>query len=250
VQATTRGAGGQTFTWGTAVRNSDGSIYLHLARRADCGAFDTTAGTVTVKVAVSKLNQFASKGAISTARCWRACAGRPSPARPTASATSRAAARSSPSAPARRPAAGCAPRCDADADAYAEPDADADTRRRLQQPPTPTPTPTPTAIFNFDSAAYARQEDCVAITVRVLRTGVTNTRATVDIASNDGTAKQKGDYTFVVGRLVFESGETQKTFQVLVNEDAYVEGTENATLVLQNPRADARRVSNGDAPDS
>lgn len=101
------------------------------------------------------------------------------------------------------------------------------------------PTPTPTALFNFDSDAYATVEDCVAITVRVLRTGVTNTRATVDIASSDGTAKQKGDYEIVVGRLTFESGETEKTFQVLINEDAYTEGQENATLVLQNPSAGA-----------
>ena len=74
------------------------------------------------------------------------------------------------------------------------------------------------------------------ITVRVLRGGLTTTRATVDIASNDGTAKQKGDYTIVVGRLVFEAGETEKTFQVLVNEDAYAEGPESATLMLQNPQ--------------
>jgi hypothetical protein len=80
------------------------------------------------------------------------------------------------------------------------------------------------------------QEDCVAITVRVLRSGLTSQRASVDISSNNGTATQRGDYTFVVGRLVFEAGETEKTFQVLINEDAYTEGLENATLVLQNPQ--------------
>jgi hypothetical protein len=71
--------------------------------------------------------------------------------------------------------------------------------------------------------------------VRVLRTGPTTARATVDIASTDGTAKQKGDYELVVGRLVFEAGETQKTFPVLINEDSYTEGPESATLFLQNP---------------
>ncbi|MET0650069.1 MAG: Calx-beta domain-containing protein, partial [Pyrinomonadaceae bacterium] len=86
------------------------------------------------------------------------------------------------------------------------------------------------------SAEYFSQEDCVGITVRVLRTTVTNVRSTVDISSNNGTATQRGDYTFVVGRLVFEPGETQKIFQVLINEDAYNEGLENATLVLQNPQ--------------
>jgi hypothetical protein len=58
----------------------------------------------------------------------------------------------------------------------------------------------------------------------------------VDIASQDGTAKQKGDYTIVVGHLVFNAGDTQKTFQVLISDDNYTEGTENATLVLQNPQ--------------
>ncbi|HEX8339148.1 MAG TPA: Calx-beta domain-containing protein, partial [Pyrinomonadaceae bacterium] len=101
--------------------------------------------------------------------------------------------------------------------------------------PTPGPTPTPQPVFSFDSAAYPVQEDCAAITVRVRRIGVTTERSTVDIGSNNGTATQRGDYTYVVGRLVFEPGETEKTFQVLVNEDAYNEGIENATLVLQSP---------------
>jgi Calx-beta domain len=71
--------------------------------------------------------------------------------------------------------------------------------------------------------------------VRILRTGLTSGSATVDIASSDGTARQKGDYTFVAGHLVFADGETQKTFQVLISDDGYVEGTESATLLLQNP---------------
>jgi Calx-beta domain len=71
--------------------------------------------------------------------------------------------------------------------------------------------------------------------VRVLRTGLTGTAATVDIASSDGTAKQKGDYTIVVGHLVFAAGDTEKTLQVLISDDGYTEGTESATLLLQNP---------------
>jgi hypothetical protein len=71
--------------------------------------------------------------------------------------------------------------------------------------------------------------------VRVLRTGPTSSRGTVDITSTDGTAKQKGDYELVAGRLVFEVGETQKTFPVLIDQDSYTEGPESATLLLQNP---------------
>lgn len=69
------------------------------------------------------------------------------------------------------------------------------------------------------------------------RVGTVSTRATVDYVSVDGTAKQKGDYTYATGRLVFEAGDTQKTFSVLINEDNYTEGAEAASLILSNPSA-------------
>ena len=87
----------------------------------------------------------------------------------------------------------------------------------------------------FDSPVYQIEEDCAAINVRVLRLGPADESATVEVASEDNTAKQKGDYMLVAGRLVFAAGETEKTFQVLINEDNYAEGTEFATLVLQHP---------------
>lgn len=79
------------------------------------------------------------------------------------------------------------------------------------------------------------QEAVTSINVTVLRTTVMSTTATVDVASADATAKQKGDYTLVIAHLVFAPNETQKTFQVLISDDSYVEGTESATLLLQNP---------------
>ena len=87
----------------------------------------------------------------------------------------------------------------------------------------------------FDSPVYQIEEDCASITVRVLRLGPADASATVEVASEDNTAKQKGDYMLVAGRLVFAAGETERTFQVLINEDNYVEGPEFATLVLQHP---------------
>jgi hypothetical protein len=92
-----------------------------------------------------------------------------------------------------------------------------------------------TSVFEFDSSLYSVEEGCTAVNVRVLRTGLTSEPASVDIAGQDGTAEQKSDYTAVVGRLAFAAGETEKTFQVLVSDDAYAEGTETATLILQNP---------------
>jgi hypothetical protein len=68
----------------------------------------------------------------------------------------------------------------------------------------------------------------------VLRSGPSAAAAAVEIASEDNTAKQKGDYTLVAGRLVFAAGDTEKTFEVLINDDNYTEGLEFATLILQH----------------
>ena len=56
VSASTDAMGGQTFNYGKAVRNFDGTITSTDLGVADSGAFDMTNKTVTVKVAVSKLN--------------------------------------------------------------------------------------------------------------------------------------------------------------------------------------------------
>jgi hypothetical protein len=73
--------------------------------------------------------------------------------------------------------------------------------------------------------------------VTVTRVGTLTTPATVDYTSVDGTAKQKGDYIYATGRLVFQPGDTQKSFPVLINEDNYTEGPESATIILSNPSA-------------
>lgn len=71
--------------------------------------------------------------------------------------------------------------------------------------------------------------------VQVFRTGTNTTQATVDLNSSDGTARQKGDYTNAINRIVFEPGQTQKNVSVLVCEDGYAEGPESFTLTLSNP---------------
>jgi uncharacterized repeat protein (TIGR01451 family) len=52
------------FSFGTAVRNSDGTISYTNRGAANSGSFNTASNTITVKVALSKLNPFASKGAL------------------------------------------------------------------------------------------------------------------------------------------------------------------------------------------
>jgi hypothetical protein len=68
----------------------------------------------------------------------------------------------------------------------------------------------------------------------VQRTGLINGTTSVDYAVTDGTATQRGDYEFEAGRLVFNPGEVSKTFEIIVNEDSYLEGTETATVTLTN----------------
>jgi hypothetical protein len=66
VQAVTDETGGRTYSYGVAARNSDGSITYTVKGSADAGGFDLTQRTVTVKVAIAKLNVLAQRGAIKT----------------------------------------------------------------------------------------------------------------------------------------------------------------------------------------
>lgn len=70
---------------------------------------------------------------------------------------------------------------------------------------------------------------------RIVRTGNSSGRVTVDLSSNDATARQKSDYTIVVGQIVFEAGQTQKDIPILISEDSYSEGPESFTILLSNP---------------
>ena len=58
--------------------------------------------------------------------------------------------------------------------------------------------------------------------------------AQVDVATRDGTATAGSDYEAVAQTLVFAPGETLKTVEVVVLDDAHDEGEETMTLVLSN----------------
>jgi len=62
VAAETSPLGTQTFRWGTAVRNSDGSITYTDQGAADSGVFDSAHNAITVRVSASKLNSKVSHG--------------------------------------------------------------------------------------------------------------------------------------------------------------------------------------------
>jgi hypothetical protein len=68
----------------------------------------------------------------------------------------------------------------------------------------------------------------------VQRLGDLNGAASVDYSTSDGTAAQKSDYTPAFGTLIFGTGESIKTFQVLITKDAFPEGPETVNLSLSN----------------
>jgi len=110
---------------------------------------------------------------------------------------------------------------------------------RVNAAPSPTPTPSPTppasaSAMGFGSTTFTAAEGCSTATITVQRTGLINGTTSVDYAVIDGTATQKGDYEFAAGRLVFNPGEVSKSFDIIINEDSYLEGTETATLTLTN----------------
>jgi hypothetical protein len=70
--------------------------------------------------------------------------------------------------------------------------------------------------------------------IAVTRIGDVSTAATVDYFTSDGTASERSDYTTAIGTLLFEPGETQKTFDVLITNDNIDEGNETVFLGLVN----------------
>ncbi|HKP46899.1 MAG TPA: Calx-beta domain-containing protein [Pyrinomonadaceae bacterium] len=215
-----------TFTYGTAVRASDGTITYTDRGSADCGSFDTTNKTITIKVSVSKLNSLVTHGpAIGPGSVLSGLRGSTF----TASSDGR---RDITRGGTEFVVGNCA---NVSSVSCALPSGSPTPTPTPTA--TPTPTPAPTSTFQFSSAAYPVQEDCTQVVVTVTRVGTNSTAATVDYTSVDGTAKQKGDYIYATGRLFFGAGETQKTFPVLVNEDSYTEGPETASIILSNPSA-------------
>jgi reprolysin-like metallo-peptidase family M12B/Calx-beta domain-containing protein len=90
--------------------------------------------------------------------------------------------------------------------------------------------------LQFSAANYVVNEGGGFATITVNRTGDTSTTATVDFATSDGSsALQRTDYTIAGGTLTFAPGDTSQTFQVLISDDAFVEGTETFNLSLTSP---------------
>jgi hypothetical protein len=111
--------------------------------------------------------------------------------------------------------------------------------------PTPTPAPTPgNATVQFSAANYSVTEGTPHADITVTRTGDASASGGVDYATveaavvpcsvNNGLASDRCDYNTTIGTLHFAAGETTKSFQIIITDDAYAEGAETAQLALSH----------------
>jgi hypothetical protein len=107
--------------------------------------------------------------------------------------------------------------------------------RNGQTPAAPCVASPGASTINFGVPQFFTSESDGRAQIVVSRVGDLSTPASVDYFTADGTASERRDYTTAAGTLRFEAGEQFKTFDVLVNGDAYVEGNETVNLVLLNP---------------
>ena len=96
----------------------------------------------------------------------------------------------------------------------------------------------PAGSFQFSASTASVSEDAGKVTVTINRSGNTTGTAMVNVNTADGTATQRGDYTIRRAIVTFAPGETSKTVDVFITDDAFIEGSETFTIGLSNPTGD------------
>jgi probable HAF family extracellular repeat protein len=96
-----------------------------------------------------------------------------------------------------------------------------------------------TPRVQFSASAFAAEESSHVRVIDVTRTGDASLPVTVDYMVSDGTASQRTDYTFAFGTLRFAAGETSKSFDLLLTDDAFMEEDETINLSLSHPTGGA-----------
>ena len=92
---------------------------------------------------------------------------------------------------------------------------------------------------------FARDGADAAVEFVVTLSRAASREVTVDYATRDGTATAGEDYTATRGTLAFAAGETEKTVEVPILDDALDEGEETFTLKLTGARGAA--IDDGEA---
>ncbi|HEY0323445.1 MAG TPA: Calx-beta domain-containing protein [Pyrinomonadaceae bacterium] len=109
----------------------------------------------------------------------------------------------------------------------------------------------PTNTLAFSKATYGVQENQQTADIIVNRSGNLSSAVTVDYltsdnsglipcqTNNNGIASERCDYATAAGTLRFAAGETTKTIQIPIVNDAYVEPNESFTIKISNPKGGA-----------
>jgi hypothetical protein len=90
------------------------------------------------------------------------------------------------------------------------------------------------STIQFVSRNYPVYENMGKATITVTRSGDSTGTAKVDYTTSDGTASQRTRYAPSNGSLIFGPGETQRTFNVLLTDNALLDGNQTVNLTLQN----------------
>ncbi len=88
--------------------------------------------------------------------------------------------------------------------------------------------------MQFSSAFYRVVEDQGPVTITVLRSGDLAASAAIDFMTMGGSAIPGANYQPTNGTLLFQAGETEKTFQVQILDDHAPRGNTTVGLVLTN----------------
>ena len=109
----------------------------------------------------------------------------------------------------------------------------------------------PQTVISFGSPTYPVTEKVGVVRLNVTRSGDTSAANTVDYVTDDtgapvdcakinGLASSRCDFNTAVGTLKFGPGETEKTVEVLVNQDSYLEAPfESFSVKLSNVTGNA-----------
>jgi hypothetical protein len=92
-----------------------------------------------------------------------------------------------------------------------------------------------TPVVGFGATPIVSETDGHAVITVARMAGDPSVPFSVNYATADGRAGERSDYIAAFGRLDFAPGELSKTFDVLLNDDAFVEDVEDVMLKLSSP---------------
>src|SRR5207302_155893 len=95
------------------------------------------------------------------------------------------------------------------------------------------------STIQFSATSYTFAESAGFATITVQRLSDPSTTVSVDYATADGTATNGLKYTAASGTLAFGASETNKTIEVPILNNGFVEGTKFFRVILSNPTVGA-----------